>query len=95
MIARWADEKRALIHVDGKLLSLAAHGDYGAWSHHLGEREHPTFGRSGQALDIDLKSTWVCRRGDESCEVAEYRGTLSVTIGTRTGALPVWAACGC
>ena len=95
MIARWGDEDRIQLRLNGKFLELPQVGSGWGFSDRLGEPYKQSFRSDSHQLDLNLVTTHVCPEGAEDCEVTWFEGTLTVTSEARHGRLKVWASCGC
>lgn len=84
-VAAWTDNAAPtlLFMVNGKVahLPLASSQDSrvtpGAVS--VGDREERVFSDGSLTVDLDYRTTFVCPKLDESCEVTKYAGTLKVS----------------
>ena len=94
-VARWGDEPRVLIRVEGSLRSFDADEPFSGWPNRVGGSSDTTYQNLDLQAELALVSTSVGSPSSDSCRSATFRGTLSLWSEARHVTKRVWAECTC
>ena len=88
------DDSRSLMNIGGSDVDLALTSEHGTLKK-VGDVLERTFKAQGVLVRAKYRVTWICPKGDDSCEVTRFNVSFNVSKGSKQQTVRATGEVGC